>query len=106
MSKSKVQMPNVKIDRMLEIGGLSGEVNRHKYAYLVLGIVLLVFVILFFSAWPNKLLQRLLIILMGIFYTLWGMITHTKTDHLTKRVFLEYFGVSVLAVLMLILITI
>ena len=84
---------------------MNRELKHHRLAYAVLALVLIVFLVLYFAAWPNKLLQRLLIILVGIFYVGWGSVTHVKTDHLTKQVFYEYLGVATLSVLILLLVT-
>ncbi len=84
---------------------MNREFKQHRIAYGILAVVLVVFLVLFFAAWPNKLLQRILIILIGIFYVGWGSVTHVKTDHLTKQVFYEYLGVAVLSALILLLVT-
>lgn len=84
---------------------MNTELKKHRIAYTILIIELIVFLILFFAAWPNTLLQRLLIVSMGLFYVGWGSLTHVKTDRLTKQVFYEYLGVATLAVLLLLLVT-
>lgn len=81
------------------------ELSRHKIAYTILFLGLSVVTILFLASWPNRVWQRGLAISLALFYFLWGVVTHTKADHITRRVVLEYFGVSVLAALMLVLVT-
>lgn len=82
------------------------EVTRHKYAYAVLLSEVGLFILLFLAAWPNLVLQRLLILFMVGFYVVWGSITHLKADHFNDRIFLEYMGVAALAGILLLLITI
>jgi len=82
------------------------EFGQHKLSYLVLLIELILFIAFFMASWPNRFLQRLLILLIMIFYVLWGCVTHYKSEHLTKRIFWEYLGVSLLAGSILYLVTI
>jgi hypothetical protein len=82
------------------------EFFRHIIAYTALVFILGGAVILFFAVWPDRPAQRLVAIMLAVSYFLWGIISHTKTSHLTKRVILEYLGVSVLACVLLILMTI
>jgi hypothetical protein len=42
---------------------------------------------------------------MSVFYLFWGIVHHLKTNRLTKKVVLEYLGVSVLAGCLMFLIT-
>ncbi|MBD3250219.1 MAG: hypothetical protein GF381_01435 [Candidatus Pacebacteria bacterium] len=82
------------------------ELLKHKLAYLSLVIFLIVSIFLFMAAWPDHNYQRYLILLISAFYLLWGVVNHTKTNKLTKKIFFEYLGVSVLAGLLLFLITV
>ena len=79
--------------------------KKHKWAYLILFSALLTFVFFFSRYWPDKMMQRYLSLGMGIFYFFWGLFTHVKSKKLTLEVAFEYLAMSMLAVLLLILIT-
>jgi len=79
--------------------------KKHRLAYLILFIFLLIFAYFFSRFWPNKMLQRYLAVGMGVFYFFWGVITHVKSTKLTSEIIFEYLAMSMLAVLLLILIT-
>lgn len=79
------------------------EVKTHKLAYFVLTLALFSFVISFLHAWPDRFQQRVVTIVMGIFYFIWGVVVHKKYNHINSKVILEYLAVSVLAVLLLLL---
>jgi hypothetical protein len=81
------------------------ELSSHKLAYFILITILLIFIVLFLAAWPNRLLQRYLAICIAGFYLCWGLITHIKAHHLSKRIFFEYLCVSILAGLLLFLVS-
>jgi hypothetical protein len=81
------------------------ELKNHKLAYSILVVGLILGVVLFLGAWPDRNLQRITAVVMAIFYVLWGVITHFKTNHITKKVILEYLGVGLLAGLLLTLVT-
>jgi hypothetical protein len=80
--------------------------NNHKFAYFVLALGIGAFVFYFFSVWPNRIAQRLSSIIFSCFYFLWGIITHLRANRLNKRVFGEYFAVSLLVGIFLLLVTI
>ncbi len=82
------------------------EVQQHIKSYLVIGSILLVFSALFLWAWPNRDLQRVLIGCLMLTYFVWGVVTHTKSNVLTLHLVLEYLGVSLLAGILLVLVTI
>lgn len=81
---------------MLRKDFLKQQFLQHRWSYLVLLIELIIFVLLFMAAWPNRLLQRILIVFMMTFYVTWGSMTHFKTDRLTRMIFFEYLGISLL----------
>ncbi|OGJ16047.1 MAG: hypothetical protein A2632_01735 [Candidatus Pacebacteria bacterium RIFCSPHIGHO2_01_FULL_46_16] len=81
-------------------------IHKHLFSYVIIGMILLVFTLLFLWAWPNRDLQRLLIGCLMLSYFVWGIVTHTKTSVLTIHVILEYLGVSLLAGILLVLVTI
>ena len=82
-----------------------GEIKKHKLAYTVLTIGVVIFVFLFMGAWPNRLIQRMVIVGMSLFYFIWGLLTHFKTKTITKMVVYEYGSVAFLAGILLLLIT-
>lgn len=82
------------------------EIWKHRWAYLILLLGLSALTYLFFWSWPNRVYQRLVVMMIGIFYATWGVVTHTKTQTVTPSVIKEYLGVSLLGVVMLLLITV
>lgn len=90
---------------MLRRDYLKQEFKAHKVSYIILVFELVAFVVLFMAAWPNRFLQRLLILLLVFFYVLWGVMTHFKNEHLTIRILLEYLGVAAVAGVVLLLVT-
>lgn len=81
------------------------EIRKHKLNYLVLIVGLVLGVVLFLGSWPDRKLQRFVSIGIAAFYFIWGVLTHLKESHISRRVVLEYLGVGVLAGLLLVLIT-
>jgi len=81
------------------------ELRKHRFVYIVLIVGLFLGVVLFLGSWPDRSLQRLVSIGIAVFYILWGILTHLKDDHITRKVVLEYLGVGALAGLLLVLIT-
>lgn len=84
---------------------MKAEFLKHQLAYITLMIFLAVYVLLFFALWPNRLYQRYLSIFIAVFYFFWGVISHSTSNNISKRVILEYLTVSLLGGLMLFLIT-
>ncbi len=81
------------------------EFKKHSTAYLTLLVFLVSFVLLFMHFWPDRTKQRVLSVVLMVCYFSWGVVTHTKTKRLTKSVVLEYLAVSLLAGVILILLT-
>jgi len=81
------------------------ELLHHKLAYLILAGGLSLLILGFLAVWPDRILQRVLIGVLTIFYFGWGSITHLHTAALTKRVIYEYAAMSLLAGTLLMLIT-
>ena len=81
------------------------ELFRHKLAYLILIIGLMLLTILFLAAWPNPWLQRIVVVAMSAFYVLWGVVTHLHADKITRRIVYEYLSMGVLAGMILFLVT-
>jgi len=82
------------------------QLHQHFSAYAFITVVLIGFSALFLRAWPDREQQRLLIACLMFVYFGWGIINHTKTKRLTLHVVLEYLGVSLLAGVLLGLVTI
>jgi len=82
------------------------ELRRHYWAYLILMIGVVMFVVIFLGVWPNRPVQRLVIVSMALFYWLWGALTHFKTKTISKSVVWEYGMVATLAAILLLLITV
>ena len=81
------------------------EFKNHKTAYFILTTVLFVFVLLFLHLWPDRNKQRLLTLGMSSFYFVWGVLVHSKINHINKKVVFEYLAVSVLAGSIIVLLT-
>ncbi|MFZ5376110.1 MAG: hypothetical protein ACOZAN_00370 [Patescibacteria group bacterium] len=81
------------------------EYLRHRLAYLLLVLVLSILAFLFFAAWPDRLLQRIIVVIISVFYFLWGIFSHIRLGTITKNIILEYLAVSGLSGLILFLIT-
>ncbi|MCA9372645.1 hypothetical protein KC921_00935 [Candidatus Woesebacteria bacterium] len=82
------------------------ELRTHWRSYTALIIGLLSILLLYLYVWPNVWLIRYISLAMGIFYFTWGILAHTKSKHLTKRVAMEYAAVAILGVLLLWMVTI
>lgn len=81
------------------------EIGQHKAAFLVLALGLLLLITAFMAVWPDRMMQRLVAIVISVFYFLWGIITHTKVKTLNRKVVSEYLGVSFVALILLMLVT-
>lgn len=73
------------------------EIKNHWFAYLILCLGLALMGTAYIYFWPNREYQRAVIIGLGIFYFLWGVVTHFKSQKITLRVISEYFAISLLA---------
>jgi hypothetical protein len=79
--------------------------KKNQLAYLILFILLGLFALLFMRAWPNRELQRQLTLGFGITYFVWGVLTHVKSKKINSEIIFEYLAISMLAVLIIVLIT-
>ncbi|AKM81391.1 MAG: hypothetical protein UT13_C0001G0429 [Candidatus Pacebacteria bacterium GW2011_GWF2_38_9] len=79
--------------------------KKNQIAYLFLMILLVAFIYLFMRAWPNGQMQRYIAIAFGVIYFFWGVITHTKSKRINSEIVFEYLSVSMLAILVIVLIT-
>ena len=82
------------------------EITKHKWAYTILITGVLIFIFVFLGAWPNRWIQRLVVLALACYYFLWGVLTHLKTKTITKSVLWEYGMVAGLGALLLLLITV
>jgi uncharacterized membrane protein YjjP (DUF1212 family) len=85
---------------------MKDEIRKHRWSYLILILGMSLIAIAFLGVWPDRWLQRAVIAVMVVFYTAWGTITHLHADHITKRVISEYASMSLLAGILLLLVTI
>jgi hypothetical protein len=81
------------------------ELSQHRLAYAILILGMTLITIAFLGVWPDRWLQRGVILIMVVFYTLWGTVTHLHADRVTKRVISEYACMSLLAGVLLLLVT-
>ncbi len=81
------------------------EIRSHWRSYLALIAGLCAFVYLYLFFWPNVWMTRYISLALGLFYATWGILAHTKSKRITRRVIGEYVFISMLAVLLLWLIT-
>lgn len=79
--------------------------KSHQLAYIFLFALLALFVYLFMNTWPNRQMQRYIAIIFGALYFLWGVISHTKSKKINSEIIFEYLSISMLAVLIIVLIT-
>lgn len=84
---------------------MKGFLRKNKLAYLILFVLLVSFVFLFMQAWPNKQLQRYIALIFGASYFFWGVISHTKSKKINSEIIFEYLSISMLATLIIVLIT-
>lgn len=73
------------------------EFLSHRLAYLTLIIGLIFFSIMFFFVWPDREVAKYLILILSVFYILWGILVHTKSSKPTLRIVLEYISIAMLA---------
>ncbi len=81
------------------------EFKSHKIAYIVLSTVLFILVLSFLHFWPDRVKQRIVAIIMSLFYLLWGIIVHSNSNHINSKIIFEYLAVSLLSGSILILLT-
>lgn len=73
------------------------EFSLHRVAYLILILGLSSFLMVFTWVWPDKGTTQMLIFSLMFFYVVWGILVHTKSNHVTKKIVLEYIAVAALA---------
>jgi hypothetical protein len=80
---------------------MTSDVKRHTGHYSVLALVLASGFFLF--SWFNYdlLLQRLVVIAVGLAYVLWGIVHHMLSDKATTKIVLEYSLVALIGYLII-----
>jgi chromate transport protein ChrA len=81
------------------------ELLTHRLAYTILFLGLVIYTFLFLATWPNQVIQRIVILLMGLFYVVWGVSTHLHVKMISRRLILEYVGIALLSSIFLFLLT-
>ncbi|MDQ3008730.1 MAG: hypothetical protein M3Q81_03965 [bacterium] len=81
------------------------EILTHRFAYFVLLSGLVLLTVAFLLATQNPWLQRSIALAIASFYLMWGAATHFKSQRLTKKIVYEYASISLIAGLLLFLIT-
>jgi hypothetical protein len=84
---------------------MNREFKKHKVAYITLITGLLILTLLFLAAWPDKKLQRMIGYFVAGFYFIWGLTTHLRAEHINKKIVFEYLSISLLAAIILTLIS-
>ena len=82
------------------------ELAQHWFGYIVLLLSSISFALIFFLVWPDRWLERLAIVAYGIFYYLWGIVTHNSNKQLTFGLIREYGLVALLGVGLLLMLTV
>lgn len=57
-------------------------------------------VLAFISFWPSQNILRIIVFLLALFYTLWGVIAHWKSGQKNTQIWSEYAAVAFLGALM------
>ena len=81
------------------------ELLNHPIAYSVLVVGLLSFIASFFIVWPDRNLERMVIIAFSAFYFIWGVLTHRSKQQVIKSLISEYAFVSTLGAFILLMLT-
>lgn len=69
------------------------------YIVLILGLAILTFLYLQYTG--QSIMRIGIVIITGLFYTLWGIIHHTKEGDFHIKIALEYFLIALVAVVIL-----
>jgi len=75
---------------------MTSDVRKHVGHYIVLAFILAFGLFLF--SWFNYdlLLQRLVLLAVGLAYIFWGLVHHMLTDKVTTKIVLEYALVAII----------
>ena len=79
------------------------EIREHKLAYFVLVLAIVIFVVTFLHAWPDRSQQKMIAVTMSTFYFFWGTLVHKVSNHINVKVIFEYLAVSILSASLLLL---
>ena len=85
---------------------MTKELHKHPADYMFLAGILVLFVVGYFSAGKQLVVQHAMAVSLGIAYFIWGIVHHKSMKMLTTRIVLEYFFVGLLATILLIVINI
>lgn len=81
------------------------ELSKHKLAYFLLCLILGLGIAAYLFWGETTLHQQIVIVALSCSYFLWGILTHLKSEHITRYVIQEYAGIAVLGGLLLLLLT-
>lgn len=81
---------------------MTKELHKHHADYAFLVGILALFVVGYFSAGKQVILQSAFAVGLGISYFIWGIIHHRSIKMLTPRIMLEYFFIGLFAAFLLI----
>lgn len=81
------------------------EIREQVIAYIVLLVLIATFVAAFVFVWPDRMLERIVILVFSVSYVVWGVSTHLKSKKITRFVVEEYLAVATLGGLILLLLT-
>lgn len=81
------------------------ELFKHKLAYALLLVGMVVLIGLFMAAWPDRMWQRIVAVVFALYYILWGLFTHFKADRITPHIMYEYLGIGLLGGSILLVLT-
>lgn len=81
------------------------ELSQHRLAYSILILILGTSMAAYLFWGDSRANQQIIILTLTISYFVWGIVTHLKSDHLTRYVIQEYAGIAVLGGLLLLLLT-
>ena len=82
------------------------ELKRHPVAYVVLVLSSLAFLWLFFKVWPDRNVERILIVIYAAWYFFWGVFTHRTNNTINQEVVKEYGLVATLGAILLLMLSI
>lgn len=85
---------------------MKNELSSHAAAYASLMVVAVVFASVFLLYHYDRQIQRIAIASFMVYYVVWGVITHTKSQQVTTSLIFEYIGVAALGGTVLFLLTI
>lgn len=81
------------------------QLTKHRVAYVLLFVGLAIFLTAFLGFWPNRELQRISILGLMVFYSIWGILLHIRAETISHKVALEYMTVSLLGGTVLLVLT-